>query len=93
MNDFLDKEIDEKYYLTNKEIKMINNKLFFKNKKSDDIRYEVDLDKYNSGGVCGIDNFCKFHQSARLFSELGYAPTLTANNTAHNSKIVVNEEK
>ena len=93
MNDFLDKKVDEKYYLTNKEIKMINNKLFFKNKNSDDIRYEVDLDKYKRGGICGTDNCCKFHQSSRLFSELGYAPTLMANNTAYNCKIVVNEEK
>ena len=89
MNNFLDKEVDEKYYLTNNEMKKINNKLFFKKKNTDDIRYEVDLDKYKSGGVCGIDNYSKFHQSARLFSELGYAPTLTANNTADNSKIVV----
>ena len=92
MNNFLDKEVDEKYYLTNNEIKKINNKLFFKKKNSNDVRYEVDLDKYKIGGVCGIDIYSKFHQSARLFSELGYTPTLTANNTADNCKIVVKGE-
>ena len=92
MNDFLDKEVDEKYYLTTIEIKRINNKLFFKKKNTDDIRYAVDLSKYKQGGVCGVDNGSKFHQSARIFSPLGYSPTLTANNTADNIKIVVKGE-
>ncbi len=45
--------------------------------------------KYKNGGVCGADSYSKYHQSARIFSELGYAPTLTANNTADNTKVVV----
>ena len=89
INDFLDKEVNEKYYLTNNAIKKVNNKLLFKKKNTDDIRYEVDLNKYKSGGVCGIDNYSKFHQSARIFSELGYAPTITANNTADNTKVAI----
>ncbi len=87
--DFMDSQVDEKYYLTNDEIKKIDNKMFFKKKNTDDIRYEVDLIKYKNGGVCGTDNYSKYHQSARIFSELGYAPTLTANNTADNTKVVV----
>ena len=87
--DFMDSRVDEKYYLTNGEIKKIDNKIFFKKKNTDEIRYEVDLIKYKNGGVCGADNYSKYQQSARIFSELGYAPTLTANNTADNTKVVV----
>ena len=53
-------------------------------KKINEISYN-----YKNGGVCGIDKECKFAQSSRIFSQNGYAPTLTANNTADNCKIVV----
>lgn len=89
LRDFLDSVVDEKYYLTNEEYIEKDNKLIFKNKNRDDIFYEVDKDKYLSGGLCGKDKHCKFEQSSRLFSELGYSPTITATNTAENCKIVV----
>ena len=92
--DFLDKEVDEKYYLTTNEYKIIDcNKIQFKKKNRGDVIYEIDLDKYKQGGVCGIDKHCKFAISSRVFSELGYAPTLTANNTADNSKVIIKEEE
>ena len=90
--DFLDKEVDEKYYLTTNEYYEKENKnIVFYNKKKKDITYEIDLDKYKKGGICGIDKNCKFAISSRVFSPLGNAPTLTANNTATNTKIVVGE--
>lgn len=88
--DFLDKEVDEKYYLTTDKYEIIDeNKIKFHKKNREDINYEIDLEKYKQGGVCGIDKHCKFAISSRVFSELGYAPTLTANNTADNSKVLV----
>lgn len=51
----------------------------------------MNLKKYNEGGVCGKDKSCKFAQSSRVFSQNGYAPTLTANNTSDNCKILVEE--
>ena len=88
--DFLDKDVEEKYYLTFNEYQIIDkNKIMFRNKKREDIIYEVDLDKYKQGGRCGTDKHTKFAISSRIFSENGYAPTLTANNTADNSKVVV----
>jgi len=42
--------------------------------------------------VCGKDKKCKFAQSSRVFSQNGYAPTLTANNTSDNFKILVEED-
>ena len=64
----------------------------FKHKNRNDIEYEVDMDKYLIGGVCGIDKHTKFAISSRLFSIYGNSPTLTASNTADNSKIVVESE-
>lgn len=91
--DLLDKEVDEKYYLTTDEYKVIDdNKIQFHKKNREDVIYEIDLDKYEQGGVCGIDKHCKFAISSRVFSELGYAPTLTANNTADNAKVIVKGE-
>ena len=90
LKDYLDKTVDEKYYMTTNEYKQIDeNKIQFTKKDREDIVYEVDLDKYKKGGVCGKDKHCKFEISSRLFSELGNAPTLTANNTSDNSKVVV----
>lgn len=88
--DLLEDNVDEEYYLTSDGyVEIDDNTVLFKNKKRDDIDYEVYLDKYKKGGVCGKDRHTKFHQSARIFSINGYAPTMTANNTADNAKIVV----
>ena len=90
--DLLDKDVEEKYYLTSNEYQIIDkNKIIFRNKKREDIIYEVDLDKYEQGGRCGIDKHTKFAISSRIFSENGYAPTLTANNTSENVKVLVKE--
>ena len=43
--DFIDSQVDEKYYLTNNEVKKIDNKLYFRKKNTDEMRYEVDLIK------------------------------------------------
>lgn len=91
--DFLDKDVDEKYYLTTSEYKTINkNNIIFKKKNREDVIYEIDLEKYKKGGICGKDRHCKFAISSRVFSELGNAPTLTANNTADNSKVLIKGE-
>lgn len=91
--DFLDDEVDEKYYLTTNEYEYIDdNKIQFKKKNREDVIYEIDLNKYKQGGVCGVDKHCKFAISSRVFSELGYAPTLTANNTADNAKVIIKGE-
>lgn len=92
LNDFLEDEVDEKYYLTNSEYKEDNGKLIFKHKSRDDIEYEVDLERYLKGGVCGRDKHAKYAMSQRIFSPKGYSPTLTACNTADNSKILVESE-
>ena len=90
--DFLDKDVEEKYYLTSNEYQIIDkNKIKFRNKKREDIIYEVDLDKYEQGGRCGTDKHTKFAISSRIFSENEYAPTLTANNTSENVKVLVKE--
>lgn len=89
-NDFLDEEVDEKYYLTTDKYQFIDtNRIKFNKKNREDITYEIDLNKYKQGGVCGIDKHCKFAISSRVFSNLGNAPTLTANNTADNAKVLI----
>ena len=92
IKDILDDDVDEKYYYTNSNNKIINNICTLKHKIKEDITYIVDIDKFLSGGVCGKDMHSKFHQSQRLFSQNGYAPTITASNTADNAKIVVESE-
>lgn len=92
LKDFLEQEVDEKYYLTDSNYNEKGNKRIFKNKNKDDIEYEVDMNKYLIGGVCGIDKHTKFAISSRLFSIYGNSPTLTASNTADNSKIVLESE-
>lgn len=90
LKDYLEESVDEKYYLTSDKYKKSGNKKIFTNKKRDDIEYEVDMNKYSNGGVCGIDKHTKFEISSRLFSIYGNSPTLAASNTANNVKIVVN---
>lgn len=91
--DFLDKNVDEKYYLTTGDFKEIaKNKIIFTKKNDATREYGIDLSKYRIGGVCGKDKKCKFVQSSRVFSQNGYAPTLTANNTSDNFKILVEED-
>ncbi len=90
--DFLEKNVDEKYYLSGKCVKRKLNKVYLDNKKDNEIRYEVDLRRYKNGGLCGVDKKCKFNQSARIFSPHGNSPTLTANNTSDNVKILVEVE-
>lgn len=92
LKNFLEEFVEEKYYLTNSNYIEKDNKRVFKHKNRNDIEYEVDKDKYLIGGVCGIDKHTKFAISSRLFSIYGNSPTLTASNTADNSKIVVESE-
>ena len=92
LKNFLEEFVEEKYYLTNSDYIEKDNKRVFKHKNRNDIEYEVDMDKYLIGGVCGIDKHTKFAISSRLFSIYGNSPTLTAGNTADNSKIVVESE-
>jgi len=92
LKNFLEEFVEEKYYLTNSSYIEKDNKRVFKHKNRNDIEYEVDMDKYLIGGVCGIDKHTKFAISSRLFSIYGNSPTLTASNTADNSKIVVESE-
>ena len=89
LKDLLEEEVDEKYYLTDSNYIEKDNKRIFKHKNRNDIEYEVDMDKYFTGSVCGIDKHTKFAISSRLFSIYGNSPTLTASNTADNSKIVI----
>ena len=92
LKNFLEEFVEEKYYLTNSDYIEKDNKRVFKHKNRNDIEYEVDMNKYLIGGVCGIDKHTKFAISSRLFSIYGNSPTLTASNTADNSKIVVESE-
>lgn len=93
LKDLLDADVEEKYYLTNSDYIKLDNKLIFKNKNREDIEYEIDSDKVLKGGICGIDKHTKFAISSRVFSIYGNSPTLTACNTADNSKIVVESEE
>ena len=92
LKNFLEEFVEGKYYLTNSNYIEKDNKRVFKHKNRNDIEYEVDMDKYLIGGVCGIDKHTKFAISSRIFSIYGNSPTLTASNTADNSKIVVESE-
>ena len=88
--DYLEKNVNEKYYLTDNNYEIIDkNNILFHNKNNLNRTYDININKYKNGGVCGIDKECKFAQASRIFSQNGYAPTLTANNTADNCKIVV----
>lgn len=88
--EYLEKNVNEKYYLTDNNYEIIDkNNILFHNKNNLNRTYDININKYKNGGVCGIDKECKFAQASRIFSQNGYAPTLTANNTADNCKIVV----
>lgn len=93
LKDLLEEEVDEKYYLTDSNYIEKDNKRIFTHKNRNDIEYEVDMDKYFNGGVCGVDKHTKFAISSRLFSIYGNSPTLTASNTSDNSKIVIESEE
>lgn len=91
--DFLDMKVEEKYYLTTNKYETIsNNKIKFYNKNRDEIIYEIELDKYKYGGVCGADKHSNFRQSKVIHSSLGYCPTLMASNTTENCKIAISED-
>lgn len=92
LKDILEKEVDEKYYMTDSNFIEVDNKRIFKHKNREDIEYEVDMNKYQMGGVCGVDKHAKFAMSQRIFSIYGNSPTLTANNTSDNSKIAIESE-
>lgn len=82
--------MDNKYYLTNNDYKVLaNGNMLFRKYNNSDILYEIDLKKVYNGGVCGVDLHSKFNQSNHVFSIFGNCPTLTANNTADNCKILV----
>lgn len=88
--DYLEKNVNEKYYLTDNNYEIIDkNNILFHNKNNLNRTYDININKYKNGGICGIDKECKFAQASRIFSQNGYATTLTANNTADNCKIVV----
>ena len=88
--DYLDSTVDNKYYLTNNDYKVLaNGNMLFRKYNNSDILYEIDLKKVYNGGVCGVDLHSKFNQSSHVFSIFGNCPTLTANNTADNCKILV----
>lgn len=87
LKDLLEETVDEKYYLTDSNFIEVDNKRIFKNKKREDIEYEVDMDKCFNGGICGKDKHAKFAMSQRVYSIYGNSPTLTACNTADNTKI------
>lgn len=90
--DLLEKDVDEKYYLTTSSYTDDNSgKRVFSNIKNSNVKYIVDYQKYLKGGVCGYNPTDKFNQTSRLFSPLGIAPTITASNTANNCKIVIEE--
>lgn len=92
LKDVLEEQVDEKYYYTNDSGIKDGNNCILSNKTREDITYIIDINKLLEGGVCGKDMHSKFHQSQRLFSENGYAPTITASNTADNAKVVVESE-
>lgn len=93
IKDFLDKNVENKYYYTDSNYcKINNNEIVLSNKNRKEITYNINVDKLLVGGICGIDNHSKFHQSQRLYSENGYAPTITASNTYNNAKVVVESE-
>ena len=93
LKDFLEEKVPEKYYLSSSKYKEYNNKRWFSKKNSDKLIYEIDVEKYKHGGLCGKDHSTNFVQSSRIYSENGFAPTLTRSNLANNFKVVINDNK
>lgn len=91
LKSLLEKDANEKYFLTDSNFIVAGNKRIFKNKNKADIGYVIDMDKYPNGGVCGEDKHSKFAMSSRVYSEFGNAPTLMASNTADSCKIVIED--
>ena len=89
VQDMLDDNVDEKYYLSNTDYELVNDKRIYYNKDNANIKYEIDFDKFLSGRRCGTDLHSNFRQTSVICSALGNSPTLTACNTAYNSKMVV----
>ncbi len=89
--DFLNKTVEEKYYLSSEKCKYNDDKVYFESKKNQEYTYEINLNKFKNGGVCGIDHSCNFNQSRRLYSSKGNIPTLIASNTTEHCKLVVEE--
>ncbi len=87
--DYSEDNVDEKYYLSSNEYDEFENKRIFYKKTNKNTKYIIDMDKYKTGGLCGNVPNCKFYQSARIYSENGVVPTITASNTADNWKLVV----
>ncbi len=86
LKDFLEDYVDDRFYFTYT-FDLDNGKHLIYGKNNH--VYDLNIDNYYKGKKCGTDLNVKFNQSARIFSEYGYAPTLTANNTADNCKVLI----
>lgn len=93
LKDLLDKDVCERYYLSSDICEYDNGKMYIANKNTNKLVYEVNIEKYKVGGCCGKDHSTKFLQSSRLYSENGFAPTLTHSNLVNNCKLVINNNK
>ena len=93
IKEFLDKNISEKYYLSSDICEFNDGKIWLANKNTNKLVYEVDVEKYKKGGLCGKDHSIKFVQSTRIYSENGFAPTLTHSNLANNCKLAINVDQ
>lgn len=99
LKDYLEDEVDEKYYLSNKTIsRLVNDGDGFssKIKNGEDIAVtiissqhknprgidliEINLDKYENGGLCGLDLSTKQEHCQRLWSENGVSPAILTKN-------------
>lgn len=101
IKDILENEIDQNLVLSEKVYFNLDNfiknkdctkdyQLICKNLKDKRRRYVIDLYRFIDGkNKCGRDTSSKFNQSSRLWSMNGYSPTLTANSTEDNSKMII----
>lgn len=89
IKDILEKNVDERYYLSTKNVEINQSKIIVKNKKRYNQRFVINKSKYLKGGVCGFDTSTKYNQCRRLYSENGVINTLTASSIVDGSKIVV----
>lgn len=86
LKDFLENSVDDRFYLTYT-FDLNDGKHLIKGKNNH--IYDLEINNYYKGKKSGKDLNIKFNQCARIFSENGYAPTLTANNTADNCKFIL----